>query len=162
MPYRRRQPHCWRTNPRYRDSNDVIIDRDPCLWRIPDFRLKSTISTGLILETRFPTLLRHEGSAGTHRPSIDHHRQTPGTRRRAPDLAVQDRFLVGFWSLFPSPRRVQRAAVILQPSPILRFHRLLKQRKYRQLYSAEHKQAFIGDRWTHYLPRGLCSQPANP
>jgi hypothetical protein len=50
-----------------------------------------------------------------------------------------DRFLLGFWSLFLTPRRIRRAAVILQPLTVLRFHRLLKQRKNQQLYSANRK-----------------------
>lgn len=58
------------------------------------------------------------------------------TRQRAPNLSVLDRFLFGFWSLFLSPRRIQRGAVIIQPSTLLKFHRLLKQRKYRRLYSS--------------------------
>ena len=61
-------------------------------------------------------------------------------RRRAPNLTTVDRFLLGFWSLFLNPRHIQRAAVILRPSTLLTFHRLLKQRKYRQLYSANRKR----------------------
>ena len=61
------------------------------------------------------------------------------TRRRAPNLSVVDRFLLGFWSLFLSPRHIQRAAVIIRPSTLLKLHRLLKQRKYRLLYSAGRK-----------------------
>jgi putative transposase len=61
------------------------------------------------------------------------------TRRRAPTLSVVDRFLLGFWSLFLSPRHIQRAAVIIRPSTLLKLHRLLKQRKYRWLYSAGRK-----------------------
>jgi putative transposase len=57
-------------------------------------------------------------------------------RERAPNLTAMDRFLLGFWSLFLSTRHIQRAAVILRPSTLLRFHNLLKQRKYRLLYSA--------------------------
>ena len=57
------------------------------------------------------------------------------TRRRGPNLSPLDRFLFGFWSLFLNPRRIQRAAVIIRPSTLLKFHQLLKQRKYRQLYS---------------------------
>ena len=34
-------------------------------------------------------------------------------RRRAPNLTVIDRSLLGFWSLFLNPHRFQRAAVIL-------------------------------------------------
>ena len=61
------------------------------------------------------------------------------TRRRAPNLSVVDRFLLGFWSLFLSPRHIHRASVIIRPSTLLKLHRLLKQRKYRLLYSAGRK-----------------------
>ena len=56
-------------------------------------------------------------------------------RERAPNLSTQDRALLGFWSLFLNPRRIARAAVIIKPSTLLRFHNALKKRKYRQLYS---------------------------
>lgn len=48
-------------------------------------------------------------------------------RRRAPNLIALDRFLLGFWSLFLNPRHIQRAAVIIRPSTLLHFHRMLKQ-----------------------------------
>ena len=58
------------------------------------------------------------------------------SRRRAPNLSALDRFLLGFWSLFLNPRRILRAAVIIRPSTLLKFHNLLKQQKYRLLYSS--------------------------
>jgi putative transposase len=58
------------------------------------------------------------------------------SRRRAPNLSALDRFLLGFWSLFLDPRHIQRAAVIIRPSTLLKFHDLLKKRNYRLLYSA--------------------------
>ncbi len=58
------------------------------------------------------------------------------SRRRAPNLFALDRILLGFWSLFLNPRRIQRAAVILRPSTLLRFHEALKKRKYRLLFSS--------------------------
>ena len=61
------------------------------------------------------------------------------SRRRAPNLTVIDRLLLGFWSLFLSSRRIQRAAVILRPSTLLNFHNILKKRKYRLLYTARRK-----------------------
>ena len=61
------------------------------------------------------------------------------TRRRAPNLSTLDRFLFGFWSLFLNPRRIQRAAVIIRPSTLFKFHNLLKMRKYRLLYSSGRK-----------------------
>jgi putative transposase len=61
------------------------------------------------------------------------------SRRRAPNLSALDRFLFGFWSLFLNPRRIQRAAVIIRPSTLLKFHDMLKKRKYRLLYSSGRK-----------------------
>ena len=61
------------------------------------------------------------------------------SRRRAPNLSALDRFLFGFWSLFLKPRHLQRAAVIIRPSTLLKFHDLLKKRKYRLLYSSGSK-----------------------
>jgi transposase InsO family protein len=58
------------------------------------------------------------------------------SRQRAPNLSALDRFLLGFWSLFLNPHHLKRAAVIIRPSTLLKFHTLLKQRKYRLLYSS--------------------------
>ena len=61
------------------------------------------------------------------------------SRRRAPNLSTLDRILLGFWSLFLSPRHIQRAALIIQPSTLLRFHEALRKRKYRLLFSSRQK-----------------------
>ena len=61
------------------------------------------------------------------------------SRQRAPSLTVIDRMLLGFWSLFLSPHHIRRAAVILKPSTLLRFHEALKKRKYQLLYSSRKK-----------------------
>ncbi len=58
------------------------------------------------------------------------------SRRRAPNLSATDRFLLGLWSLFLCPRRIRRAAVIIRPSTLLKFHNILKNQKYRLLYSS--------------------------
>jgi hypothetical protein len=50
-------------------------------------------------------------------------------RQRAPNSTALDRFLFGFWSLFLNSRHIQRAAVIVKPSTLLKLHRLLKERK---------------------------------
>jgi len=57
------------------------------------------------------------------------------SRQRAPNLSVRHRVLFGFWTLFLSPRRITRSAIIIKPSTLLRFHTALKKRKYRLLYS---------------------------
>jgi putative transposase len=58
------------------------------------------------------------------------------SRKRAPHLLMRDRMLLGFWTLFLNPRRITRAAIIVKPSTLLKFHAALIRRKYRLLYSA--------------------------
>ncbi len=60
--------------------------------------------------------------------------------RRAPNLRTTERLLLGFCSLFLSPRRLMRTAIILKPATLLRFHRGLKELKYRFLYSSRPKK----------------------
>jgi transposase InsO family protein len=62
------------------------------------------------------------------------------SRRRAPNLTPADRMLLGFLSLFLSPRRIERAADILRPSTLLKFHEMLRRRKYRLLCTARRKR----------------------
>jgi len=57
-------------------------------------------------------------------------------RRRAPNLRQSDRLLCGFWSLFLSPGRLQKAAIALRPSTLLAFHQALVRRKYRRLFTS--------------------------
>ena len=57
-------------------------------------------------------------------------------RRRAPRLSPADRLLLGFGSSFLKPRRLFRSAIILRPATLLRFHRALRDLKYRLLYSS--------------------------
>ena len=56
-------------------------------------------------------------------------------RQRAPRLSTLDRFLFGFWSLFLSTRRRVRAAILLTPSTLLRFHAALVERQYHRLFT---------------------------
>ena len=59
-------------------------------------------------------------------------------RRRAPNLSALDRLLC-LRSLFLNPRHARRAAVIIRPATLLKFHNLLKQRKYRLLNASSRK-----------------------
>ncbi len=52
-----------------------------CQWRISNFDPKTKAWTDLPWMAGCPTLPRHEGPAHTPRPSADHYRQAPGTRR---------------------------------------------------------------------------------
>jgi hypothetical protein len=57
------------------------------------------------------------------------------SRRRAPRLHVTDRTIAGLCALFIRPDRLVRSAIVLKPSALLRFHRALTTKKYRQLFS---------------------------
>lgn len=58
------------------------------------------------------------------------------SRHRAPALSLADRVCMGWLSLFMIPRRLLRAAVVIKPSTLLKFHQALKMRKYRLLFSS--------------------------
>ena len=62
------------------------------------------------------------------------------SRHRAPNLRVSDRILAGVCALFMRPARVFRSAIVLRPSTILNFHRTLRQRKYRLLFSPKRRR----------------------
>jgi putative transposase len=81
---------------------------------------RALLAENLLLKHQFPVLER--------------------SHRRAPYLHPFDRLLFGFWTSFLSPRRLLRAAVILKPSTLLRFDRLLRQCKHRFLYASRPKR----------------------
>jgi len=51
-------------------------------------------------------------------------------------LALSDRLLCGFWSLFLRPSRLHKLAIAVRPSTLLGLHAALVRRKYRRLFSA--------------------------
>lgn len=58
------------------------------------------------------------------------------SRHRAPNLRPADRIVAGVCALLMRSSRLSRAAIVLQPSTLVRFHRALVQRKYRLLFSS--------------------------
>src|SRR5262249_25742504 len=56
-------------------------------------------------------------------------------RKRAPNLRASDRIIIGLCTLLMRPSRVLRSAVVLKPSTLLHFHKLLIKQKYRLLFS---------------------------
>jgi len=58
------------------------------------------------------------------------------SRRRSPALSPADRILLGWLSLFLTPRRLLRAAVVIKPSTLLSFHRALIKQRYGLLFSS--------------------------
>lgn len=61
------------------------------------------------------------------------------TRSRAPNLTTLDRFTLGWLSIMLSPRRLTRPAIIIKPSTLLSFHKVLVKRKYARLFSSQGK-----------------------
>src|SRR6267142_6662990 len=57
-------------------------------------------------------------------------------RQRAPNLALTDRLICGFGSLFLSPGRIRKVAIGVRPSTLLAFHQALVRRKYHRLFSS--------------------------
>src|SRR5215831_15737639 len=56
-------------------------------------------------------------------------------RKRAPNLRSSDRIIAGLCTLLMRPARVQRSAVLLKPSTLLHFHKMLAKHKYSLLFS---------------------------
>jgi putative transposase len=61
-------------------------------------------------------------------------------RKRAPNLHAADRLIAGLCTLFLRPASVLRSAIVLKPSTLLHIHSLLRNRKYRLLFSPERRQ----------------------
>jgi len=58
-------------------------------------------------------------------------------RKRAPNLRATDRIPAGLFTLFMSPARILRSAIVLKPSTLLHLHNLFRKRKYRMLFSPQ-------------------------
>ena len=56
-------------------------------------------------------------------------------RKRAPNLRSSDRIIAGLCTLVMRPARVLRSAIVLRPSTLLHFHKMLNKQKYRLLFS---------------------------
>ena len=85
------------------------------------------------------------------------------SRRRAPNLNSFDRFVLGLGSLFVTPSRIPKLAVILKPRTLLRFHEALKKRKYRGFSRREVIGApALRDRRRNSSTRSSSSNAATP
>ncbi len=61
------------------------------------------------------------------------------SRRRAPNLTATDRIVIGLCTLFMNLGRIRKVAAALKPTTLLGFHRALKERKYRRLFSPQRR-----------------------
>ena len=114
---------------------DDCCNRSPFLHSVS---MKDVIYLLFHLLTTISKLIRPGGSRAVIAENLLLKKQLiihSRSRERAPNLNTSDRTLLGFLSLFLSPRRIVRAAVIIKPSTLLHFHNALKKRKYRLLYS---------------------------
>ena len=62
------------------------------------------------------------------------------SRKRSPNLRASDRFVAGLCSLFINPARRVRSSIVLKPSTLSNLHQILINRKYRLLFSSEHRR----------------------
>src|SRR5438477_4760640 len=62
------------------------------------------------------------------------------SRQRAPHLRLSDRLVAGACALWMRPSRLIRSAIVLKPSTLLRLHQALRNRKYRILFSSQHRR----------------------
>jgi hypothetical protein len=58
------------------------------------------------------------------------------SRRRAPNLTMLDRLVLGLTTLFLSPYRIPRLSVSIRPATLFKFHKAMVHRKYRLLFSS--------------------------
>src|SRR5262249_36365347 len=61
------------------------------------------------------------------------------SRRRAPNLRIEDRFIAGLCSLWIKPSRLRKVAIAFKTCTFLSFHRALVHRKYRILFSPKRR-----------------------
>src|SRR5215471_18763210 len=55
-------------------------------------------------------------------------------RKRAPNLRASDRIIAGLCTLLMHLGRILRSAIVLKPSTLLHFHKMLTKQKYRLLF----------------------------
>jgi len=60
--------------------------------------------------------------------------------QRSPSLSAGDRILAGLLALLVHPTRLLRSAIVLKPSTLLHLHKVLAKRKYRMLFSPNHRR----------------------
>jgi len=61
-------------------------------------------------------------------------------RKRAPNLSLWDRLAFAFLTAIIYPKRIARAAIIIKPAMLIKFHQALIKRKYRNLFSNKSKR----------------------
>ena len=61
--------------------------------------------------------------------------ETPAARRRAPNLTTLDRVVLGLTTLFVSPSRIAKLGAIIKPYTLLKFHKMLVDKKYTSSFS---------------------------
>jgi hypothetical protein len=84
------------------------------------------------------------------------------SRRRAPNLSALDRCLFGFWPFFLDLRRIQRAAVIIRPSTLLKFHNCSSSESIDGCIQLLQSEAWSQGTITRADPGHRCNEAAQP
>ena len=61
------------------------------------------------------------------------------SRQRSPNLRTSDHLVAGLCALLIRPARLIRSAIVLKPSTLLNFHQVMRNRKYRLLFSSKYR-----------------------
>ena len=61
------------------------------------------------------------------------------SRQRSPNLRTSDRLVAGLCALLIRPARLICSAIVLKPSTLLNFHQVMRNRKYRLLFSSKYR-----------------------
>jgi len=113
-----------------------------CLHELIRYSLRMKILLLLILHfcKTVATLLGHGGVKAVMAESLlVKHQQlvTNRRRKRAPNFGTLDRILFGIYTLFMTPSRIAKSAVVIKPSTLMKFHRALVSKKYHLLFSSK-------------------------
>ena len=75
-------------------------------------------------------------------------------RKRAPNLPPIQRLFLAFWRQFLKRPRIQRVAISIRPSTLLRIHATFVRKKYRDLFSShtQRKPGPIAPSWEVIQP----------
>lgn len=105
--------------------------------------MKNSILLLCHILTTIATLLRPNGYRSVVAENILLKHQLSVLNRpnkRAPKLTGMDRFIFGWCTLFLSPNRILKSAIILKPSTLLKYHKALIKKKYTALFSSSYKR----------------------
>src|ERR1700730_5442035 len=97
-----------------------------CGWRIGKFWRGSRLYGAGLCRLAGVIISTHARSAPPGDPSARYPRETPRPGRRAPNLTMLDRLVLGLTTLFGSPHRIPKLSASLKPATLLTVVRKVK------------------------------------